>query len=191
MTHNLSGKNIAILIANGFVQSDVVAAQRMFQEAKASVKLISSENGLVNGWEGKSWGHHFAADIPLSKALAADFDMVIIPGGAAHVEKLLKTEHTKRFINSFMRAQKVIVAFSDGLKVLVETGMLRGYEVSAPEHLVSDMSGEGATISTEVICADDHLITTSLSGENQLDVYALACLAVIDSEMDMEVTQAA
>lgn len=133
MSHDLSGKKIAILIANGFQQSDVTAAQRMFQDAKATVKLVSSEAGLVNGWEGNGWGHHFASDISVSKALASDFDMVVIPGGMAHVEKLLKTEHTKRFVGGFMRAQKTIVAFADGVKVLIETGMLRDYEVAAPE----------------------------------------------------------
>jgi protease I len=185
MNHDLSGKKIAILIANGFIQSDVIAAQRAFQDVKATVKLISSENGIVNGWEGSGWGHHFASDMSVNKALAADFDMVVIPGGMAHVEKLLKTEHTKRFIGGFMRAQKAIVAFADGVKVLVESGMLRGYEVSAPESLHSDITGEGANFSSEAICIDEHMITAMTSGENHKEVYDAACNAVMEYYAEM------
>lgn len=185
MNHDLSGKKIAILIANGFNQGDVTAAQRMFQDAKATIKLVSSEAGLVNGWEGNGWGHHYASDISLSKALAADYDMVIIPGGLSHVEKLMKTEHTKRFVSGFMRAQKVIVAFAEANKVLIESGMLRGYEVSAPETMHSDLTGEGADISTEMMCVDEHLVTVMKSGENYEEIYGAASQAVIDYYSEM------
>lgn len=179
MNHDLSGKKIAILIANGFVQSDVTAAQRMFQETKAKIHLISCENGLVNGWEGNGWGHHYPSDVSLSKALAADYDAVIIPGGLGHVEKLLKTEHTKRFVGGFMRAQKVVVAMAEGVKTLAETGMIRDYEMSAPEMMASDLTGEGAIMSENMVCVDDHVITVQKSGKSYDEVFGAAADAIL------------
>ncbi len=179
MNHDLSGKKIAILIANGFMQSDVTAAQRMFQDTKAKIHLVSCENGVVNGWEGNGWGHHYPSDVSLGKALAADYDAVVIPGGLAHVEKLLKTEHTKRFVGGFMRAQKVVVTFAEGVKTLIETGMVRDYEMTGPESVISDMNGEGVIVSSEMMCVDDHVITAQKSGEMYDEIFSATADAIL------------
>ena len=69
MNKPLLGVKAAMLVANGFSQQDMVAAQKALIQAGANVRVISPESGLVNGWEGEAWGHHFAVDAPLSSAL--------------------------------------------------------------------------------------------------------------------------
>ena len=118
MTQNakpLAGSKIAILVANGFMQADMIAAQRRLIEEGAHVRIVSSEQGLVNGWTGDDWGHHFAIDNPLNAALAADYDMLVVPGGARSVDKLKLTAHTKRFIGSFLAMQKPVAVTGDGV----------------------------------------------------------------------------
>lgn len=117
---SLTGQKIAILAANGFDESDMIAAQRALVAAGAAMRLVSSDNGLVNGWDGKGWGHNFPVDAALNTALGVDYDGLVIVGGQRSFDKLKMTAHTKRFIGSFMMAQKPIVAFGDAADVLME-----------------------------------------------------------------------
>lgn len=122
MSKSLSSAKIAILAANGFSQQDFTETQKMLTAAGASLKVISPDQGLVNGWEGASWGHHFAVDQVLSTALGADFDMLVVPGGQRSLDKLQTTAHTRRFLNSFMAANKPVVLFPGAETLLVDTG---------------------------------------------------------------------
>lgn len=122
MSKPLPGTKIAILVANGFDQQDFTEVQKMLNGAGAKIKIISPDQGLVNGWEGQGWGHHFPVDQTLSTALGADFDMLVIPGGTRSMEKLKTTAHTKRFFNSFMNAGKPVAVFGDVADLLVFSG---------------------------------------------------------------------
>ncbi len=116
----LLGNKVAILAANGFDEADMIAAQRALAAAGATVRLVSSDNGLVNGWDGKGWGHNFPVDAALNTALGVDYDGLVIIGGQRSYDKLKLTAHTKRFIGSFMTAQKPVVAMGDAAEVLIE-----------------------------------------------------------------------
>src|SRR5690606_34600045 len=94
----LAGKNVALLVANGFEELDMTEPQRALLGAGATVKIVSHEQGLVNGWYGEAWGHFFPVDVPLSQALAADFDALLIPGGFRGVERLAGNAHAKRLV---------------------------------------------------------------------------------------------
>lgn len=116
----LLGNKVAILAANGFDEADMIAAQRALVAAGATMRIVSSDNGLVNGWDGKGWGHNFPVDAQLNTALGVDYDGLVIIGGQRSYDKLKMTAHTKRFIGSFMMAQKPVVAMGDSADVMME-----------------------------------------------------------------------
>lgn len=116
----LLGNKVAILAAHGFDEADMIAAQRALVAAGATMRVVSSDNGLVNGWDGKGWGHNFPVDAQLNTALGVDYDGLVIVGGQRSHDKLKMTAHTKRFIGSFMMAQKPIVAMGDSAQVMME-----------------------------------------------------------------------
>lgn len=126
MSRNLSGFKIAILVANGFNEKDLTALQRPLIQAGANTRLISTENGLVHSWNGESWGLHYAVDTPLSAALGADYDMLVIPGGSRSMEKLRLTAHTRRFVNSFAVTGKPVAVCGEAQEILVFAGVEAG-----------------------------------------------------------------
>jgi len=143
MSKPLPGTKIAILVANGFDQHDFSEVQKALNGASAIVKVISPDQGLVNGWEGKGWGHHFPVDQALSTALGADYDMLVIPGGSRSMEKLKTTAHTKRFVNSFINAEKPVAMMCDAVDLLTYAGQNTDVE-SYPNLYVADTKAEGA-----------------------------------------------
>src|SRR5690606_33168144 len=101
MSKPLSGQKIAILVANGFDETDMTHAQRKLAALGATLKIVSTENGLVNSWVGTGWGHHFPTDGNVNTTLAADYDGVYVPGGKRSTDKLKENAHVKRILRGF------------------------------------------------------------------------------------------
>lgn len=109
---------IALIAASGVNEAEMTAIQRALVSNKWRAHIISPESSLVNSWAETSWGHSFAADSKIEVSLGSDFDMLIIPGGVRHVDKLAANPHTKRILTAMCALRKPVVAFADGAKLL-------------------------------------------------------------------------
>ena len=159
MDKPLAGKTVAILVANGFQEIDMTEPQRALLGAGAIPRLVSPEQGLVNGWHGKAWGHYFPVDANLSSALAADFDGLLVPGGERGIEKLAGTPHTTRFVRGFMDGGKPVAAIGRAVQLLVDAERISARTVSADEDLADSLKEAGATVAEAPISADGNLLT--------------------------------
>ena len=135
MQKPLAGLNAAILVANGFHEIEMTTFQRALLEAGATPKIISVESSLAHGWQDKGWGHYHPVDKHLSDALAADYDVLIVPSGYRGHDKLKQTAHTRRFIGGFMMAYKPVLAMGDAVKMMAEIGVINGMMVSASDDI--------------------------------------------------------
>lgn len=164
MSKSLTGKKIALLIANGFNQADMTAAQKALIEHGANVRIVSPETGLVNGWDITTWGHNFAVDEPLSSALGADYDMVVVPSGERSINKLKLTAHSKRFLGSFFNAQKPIAMMGDAVALTAFTGHVAGRTVEGPDNVAETiMQASGVWNGRNEICVDGNLLTADVT----------------------------
>ena len=166
MQKPLAGMKAAILLANGFNENEMTVFQRGMMEAGAYPKIISVENGLANGWQGTGWGHYFAVDCQLSDALAADFDILIVPGGQRSLDKLKLTAHTRRFIGGFLAAHKPVMILSDAINLLAVTGLCNSYMVTGPAASKEAAVAAGATWSENSPTIHGSLITSLPTPEN-------------------------
>lgn len=172
VTKVLSGSKIAILVANGCAEQDMTEAQRALIEAGATTKIISPDAGLVNGWSGNHWGHHYAVDAALSTALSGDYDMLIIPGGQRSLDKLKLTAHSKRFINGFLVSDKPLVAFGDALHIMITTDNVRGRTVAGPADMKDVVIQAGGTWSDTTPVRDNTLMTGAADDDTRKTLVA-------------------
>ncbi len=143
MQKPLAGKKAAILLANGFNETEMTMFQRGMMEAGAFPKIISVENSLANGWQETTWGHYFAVDVQLADALSSDYDLLIIPGGQRSLDKLKLTAHTKRFIGGFLAAMKPVMMIGDACQLLAYTGQAAGLMMTGPESAKETVTAAG------------------------------------------------
>lgn len=162
MNKPLAGKTAALLVANGFEEIDFTEAQRALVQRGAKLLTISPEPGLVNGWHEKAWGHYFPIDRQLQEVLAADIDMLLLPGGERSVTKLMANPHVKRIVTAFLDGGKPVAAIGEGLKLLT-LGNLRGQEVAATEALSAELEAAAAKLSEEELVAGERLVTAKSS----------------------------
>ncbi|KZD12620.1 DJ-1/PfpI family protein [Oceanibaculum pacificum] len=155
----LAGRKIAILVASGFEEVQMTDAQKTLIAAGAQTKVISRENGLVNGWHENSWGHFFPIDADLTQTLAVDFDALLIPGGARSVSKLLDDPHAKRIVKAFLKGNQPVAAFGDAISLLATADELAGRTVTGSEDAKTAADTKGAVWSDEPVVTDGMLIT--------------------------------
>jgi len=143
MPSMLAGKNIAILAADGFDEHQVTEIQKAFVREGAHSRMIAAEAGIVNGWQGDGWGHHFHVDAPISEALGSDFDMLVLPGGTRAAAKLKTNLHTRRIVNHFVEANKPITAIGAGAGLLALAAAISGRTVAAPDDAAIELKAAG------------------------------------------------
>lgn len=157
----LAGKTIAILVASGFEEVHMTEPQRALLAAGAIVRLVSPDSGVVNGWHGQAWGHYFPVDVPLSSALAADFDALLMPGGQRSVDKLASSAHGQRFLRGFADGSKPIVALGAAVSLLAGAERIKGRTVAANEDLRAAIADAGGTVADESLAIDNGLLTAT------------------------------
>ena len=66
MAGALSGMKIAILVTNGFEQSELTEPKKALEHAGAQTVIISPAGNQVRGWNHKEWGDSFPVNVALS-----------------------------------------------------------------------------------------------------------------------------
>lgn len=155
----LQGQKIAILVANGFDETDLTHAQRALLNLGATMALVSVENGLVNSWTGTSWGHHFPSDANVTSALAADYDGLLVPGGSRAVTKLKDNAHCRRITRGFFDAGKPMLFLGCAVELLAVAERASGCTVTGDATSEKIMTEAGATWVAETPCVQSFLAT--------------------------------
>ncbi len=163
MNKPLLGQKIAVLVANGFSEKDLTFTQKVLMHSGAQMRIVSMDPGLVNSWNDdagqEGWGLNFASDQVLNQALAADYDMLIVPGGQRSVEKLELTAHTRRFIGGFVDAGKPVAIYGNALQVLLFAERGEGVRVCGPEALREKAESQGASWCEDVAIQSGHVLS--------------------------------
>ena len=116
--NNFAGKTIGLMVASGFDEDQFIAIQRAMLAKTAKLKIISRDAGLTNSWNGTGWGMSYPVDSTLSTTLAVDYDALIIPTGARHVETLAGEAHAKRVLRAFLREDMPVIMMGDAITLL-------------------------------------------------------------------------
>ena len=180
--HPLNGRSVAILVANGFEEIEMTEPQRALLSAGATVKLVSPEQGLVNGWHGKAWGHYFPIDQALSSALAADFDALLVPSGFRSIDKLIDLAHTKRFLRGFADGNKPIVVCGVAGRILAAVERAAGRTLATTEAHAEALQSAGAIASTDSIVNDRNIL--SVGEEYDMDEFKSAVVKLITESFE-------
>jgi deglycase len=160
MARDLSGRKIAILVANGFEQVEMTEPRKALGDAGARTVLISPEHGRVQGMNHDEKGDTFEVETALDAAAEEDFDALLLPGGVANPDKLRTIPAAVKFVSAFVKAQKPIAAICHGPWMLIEAGAAKGRTITSWPSLKTDVKNAGGKwVDREVVV--DHNVVTS------------------------------
>lgn len=166
MDQALAGAAVAILVANGFEEREMTEAQRALLKAGAKLRTLSPDQGVVNGWHDRGWGHFFPIDGAISEAMGSDYDMLLLPGGERSVNKLAANPHTRRIVGHFLDAGKPVAAIGQGAALVIHARKLRGRRMAVPAELRTALEEAGGVFAEdEVLVVDGPIISAQGNAE--------------------------
>lgn len=159
MSH-LSGKRVAILVADGFEQSELLEPLRVLREHQAEVDIVSPADGKVQGFEHFDKGQQVEVDVPLAEADAADYDALVVPGGLFNPDALRVEQPALAFTRAFFDAGKPVAAICHGPWVLANAGVLEGRTLTSVPNIRKDLENAGARWVDDEVVVDNGLVTS-------------------------------
>lgn len=156
----LTGKVVAIITENGFEEVELTSPKEAMEKEGATVHIVSPQKDKVKSWDSKDWGKDFTVDKTLDEARAEDYDAIMIPGGVINPDLLRRSNKAISFINSFFEQGKPVASICHGPQVLIETGNLKGRNVTSFSSIKTDLINAGANWSDKECVVDQGLVTS-------------------------------
>jgi protease I len=160
MKNNLKNYKVAMLVSNGFEQSEMEKPKKALEEEGAVVVIISPEKSKVKGWKDKIWGDEFKVDMLLEEANANDFLGLVLPGGVMNPDQLRLNQQAINFIKAFIQADKPIAAICHGPWPLIDADYVKGKTMTSWPSLKLDLKNAGANWVDKEVVRDQKLITS-------------------------------
>lgn len=160
MASELRNKRVAVLVDNGFEQSELTEPKKALEEAGAKAEIISPQASKVSGWQHGNWGDEFPVHTQLDAAKPEDYDALLLPGGVMNPDKLRINAAAIHFIKHFVDSGKPIAAICHGPWPLIDSGGVRGRRLTSWPSLQTDLRNAGATWVDQEVVVDNGLVTS-------------------------------
>ncbi|HEU4464532.1 MAG TPA: type 1 glutamine amidotransferase domain-containing protein [Gemmatimonadota bacterium] len=157
---DLTGKRVAIVVANGFEQVEMTSPREALEETGAETYLISIKDDRVKGWKHTDWGDTFEVDVPIDEAAPDDYDALLLPGGVMSPDKLRRDERVLEFVRAFFEQGKPVAAICHGPWTLIDAGVVEGRRVTSYPSIRKDLENAGAEWTDREVVVDDGLVTS-------------------------------
>lgn len=160
MSNELNNIKVAILVENGFEQSEMAEPRKALDNAGAKTFLISPNKDKVKGWQHLDWGDEFPVDVPLDEAKPDDYDALLLPGGVMSPDKLRMQPKAVVFVKKFFEENKPVAAICHGPWSLVEADVVRGKTLTSWPSLKTDIKNAGGNWVDKPAVVDNNLVTS-------------------------------
>jgi protease I len=156
----LSGKKVAILVAEGFEQVEMTEPRKALDQAGAQTSIVSPAKGEVQGWTHFDKADKFKVDVPLDAAQSDSFDALLLPGGVANPDQLRMLPNAVRFVKEFVQAGKPVAVICHGPWTLIEADCVRGRMITSWPSVKTDLVNAGANWVDREVVVDNGLVSS-------------------------------
>jgi protease I len=160
MNKKLQDIKVAVLLCDGFEESEMKKPREALMDAGAIVHLISPGNKSVKSWLNGKWSKQYKVDVQLKDAKANQYDAILLPGGVINPDALRTHKSAVKFVESFIKSKKLIAAICHGPITLIETGKLKGRKMTSYHSIKTDLKNAGAVWQNKQVVVDKNLVTS-------------------------------
>jgi protease I len=162
----VSDKKIAFLLTRGVEQVELTSPRAALDAAGATTVLVSPSDGTVQAMNG-DWEHAavFTVDVPVTQAVADDYDALVLPGGTLNADSLRLDPDAQAFVKAFFAADKPVAAICHAPWILAETGLAKGRKLTSYISTRTDLVNAGAEWEDSEVVVDGNLITSRNPGD--------------------------
>ena len=156
----LANLRVAILATNDFEQSEMTVPREALKAAGAQTTLIAPKPGKLQAMKHDVKADSFDVDEVLEKTNPADFDAVVLPGGALNADALRADPRAQEFIRRIDEAGKPIAVICHGSWLLVSAGLTKGRTLTSYDTIQDDIRNSGAQWLDQEVVRDRNWVSS-------------------------------
>lgn len=160
MSLRLDGLRIAILVADGFEESELVQPRKALDEVGALSYIVSPEKDKVRAWSNGNWSNAYTVNVPLYDADYGSFDALLLPGGVINPDTLRLHQQAIDFIQQMGSSGKPIASICHGPWTLINAQLVKGKKLTSWPSIRLDLQNAGAQWTDEQVVVDGNLVTS-------------------------------
>ena len=153
----LGGNRVAILVEEGFEDSELTESVKALKDAGAKVVIVGS--GSQDSYQGKRKKTQVKPNVNANEIKASDFDAVIIPGGHAP-DKMRLHQSMIDLVRDAYDSGKIVAAICHGPQLLISANVVGGHRVTSWSSVAVDLRNAGAEWVNEPVVRDGNLVTS-------------------------------
>lgn len=158
---DLDGKKVAVLATDYFEEPELTEPVKALREAGAEVDIIAPHKGEIKGLQHVDPGEAVKVDKTLNEANPADYDALVVPGGAVNADHLRMERKARDFITKIMDEMcKPTAVICHGPWLLASAGLARGRKLTSYFTIQDDLRNAGAEWQDKEVVVDGNLITS-------------------------------
>jgi protease I len=156
----LENRRVAILATDGVEQVELTEPRKAVEEAGATVRLLSLEEGEIQGMNHDKPADRLKVDGKVADATIDEYDALILPGGVANPDTLRTSPEAVAFVRDFVRSGKPVGVICHGPWVMIEAEVVRGRRMTAWPSVRTDLRNAGAEVVDEEVVTDKGLVSS-------------------------------
>jgi protease I len=158
--HPLENVRVAILATDGFEEAELLEPKKALEEAGAKTVVIAPKEGKIQGFQHHDKGKKVKVDLPLNQARAADFDAVVLPGGALNADALRVDPAAQEFARQANEMAKPMAVICHAPWILVSAGLVRGRHLTSYHTIRDDIRNAGGEWTDQAVVKDRNWVTS-------------------------------
>lgn len=164
MPQRLKDLNVAIIVAHGFEEVEMIHPRQALDEQGAITYLISVKD-TVRAWHHGNWSDTYTADVLLDVAQASDYDALLLPGGVMSPDALRLQPKAITFIKEMGTLNKPIAAICHGAWTLINAQLVEGKTMTSWPSIRVDLENAGALWVDKETVLDGKLLTSRMPAD--------------------------
>ena len=165
---------VLVPLAEGFEEIEAVAIVDLLRRAGIEVRTASLAGREVTG----SHGITVMADAGLDAVDAADYDMIVLPGGMPGTTHLKSDPRVVRLLRQFAESGRYTAAICAAPSVLAHAGLLEGRRATSFPGFLNSDSAPGIRLSEDAVVVDGKVATSR--GPGTAVPFALALIELLE-----------
>lgn len=172
------GKKALILVTDfGVEEPELLRPVEDLKKAGVEVTVASDSGKTIQTVTGdKDWASTFEPDTSLDAVGAADFDILVLPGGTVNADTLRGNEKVQALLKAMTGAGKPIAAVCHAPWAFIDAGLAQGKTMTSYTSVKTDLENAGATWVDEQVkrCPANGWVAITSRNPGDLDAFSQA-----------------
>lgn len=148
-------KRAVIITGPNFQDEEFVYPYYRLLEEGYSVDVATPDKAIVYG----KYGVPAKPTIDTKDLKAADYDVVVLPGGFEAPDRLRIRKEVLEFVKEMHDTNKIVAAICHGPWICISAGIMKGKKATGYISIAEDIKNAGATYLEQNVVVDGNLIT--------------------------------